>query len=182
MTMSTSSAVFAAAVTASGPRPELADRLGLFAPLIGSWSLSVFDYGPGDQVVQSSAEWHFSWALDGRAVADVWINPSRLDRGPGADGEWGLSLRFYDVTVGTWRSTWHGPKKGWVIPFIVHPTADGMVLEGRRGDTALRWIFSELTADSFRWRAEETEPGGATITRQRFEARRMRPADIPPTS
>lgn len=164
---------FADAFLASEPRPELAEGLSLFAPLIGSWSLRVFDYGTDGEVSESSAEWHFSWVLDGRAVADVWINPSRPDRGPGRDGEWGLSLRFYDPSLGACRSTWHGPKKGWVIPFIARPSDEGIVLAGRRDDVDLRWIFSEITQDSFRWRAEETGPDGNTFVRQRFEATRM---------
>jgi hypothetical protein len=166
-------AAFAAAFTAAAPRPELADRLALFAPLIGSWALAVYDFGPDGEVDQSNAEWHFSWALDGRAVADVWINPARADRGPEADGEWGLSLRFYDPAIDAWRSTWHGPKKGWVIPFVGRPTGDGLMLEGVRGDTALRWVFSEVTDSTFRWRAEETGPDGAITVRQRFEGTRM---------
>jgi hypothetical protein len=166
---------FAAAFTADSPRPELADQLSMFAPLIGSWALTVFDHAPGGRATRSTAEWHFSWALDGRAVADVWINPARADRSPDADGEWGLSLRFYDPAIGAWRSTWHGPKKGWVIPFLARPTGDGIVLEGNRDGTRLRWIFSELTAGSFKWRAEETDPAGTTTVRQRFEAVRLRP-------
>ena len=150
------------------------DQTQLFAPLIGSWSLQVFDHLPGGEVELSSAEWHFTWALDGRAVADVWINPSRADRSSGGDGEWGLSLRFYDSSIGAWRSTWHGPKKGWVIPFLARRHEDGIVLDGRRDDVNLRWIFSEITPNSFKWRTEETDADGVTVIRQRFEATRMR--------
>ncbi|HEU5471640.1 MAG TPA: hypothetical protein VFV67_13380 [Actinophytocola sp.] len=164
---------FTEVFVAGAPRPELAEHLAPFAPLIGSWDLRVFEYEPDGVVRESSAEWHFSWALDGRAVADVWINPARADRGPDADGEWGLSLRFYDPAIGAWRSTWHGPKRGWVIPFVARTSADGIVLEGRQGDTGHRWIFSELTGDSFRWRREETGPDGNTAVRQRFEAKRV---------
>jgi hypothetical protein len=150
---------FADTFTSPGPRPDLADRLALFAPLIGSWHLTVHDDQPG-----RTAEWHFSWALAGRAVADVW-------KRHGADGECGLSLRFYDPEIDAWRSTWHGPKTGWVIPFIARATADdGIALTGSGGDISFRWIFSDITADSFRWRAEETTRGGPTIVRQRFEA------------
>jgi hypothetical protein len=163
---------FATVFTAAAPRPELADELSLFAPLIGSWDLVVFEYGRDGEVTRSTAEWHFSWALDGRAVADVWINPRRADRGPDSDGEWGLSLRFYDSDIDAWRSTWHGPYRGWVIPFVARPAGDGIVLEGERDGTALRWIFSEMGAGSFRWRAEETGPDGETLVRQRFEATR----------
>jgi hypothetical protein len=171
-------ATLAAVFTADGPRPELAEQLGVFAPLIGSWALTVWEYGPDDQAARSTAEWHFGWALDGRAVADVWINPPRAERGPDADGEWGLSLRFYDAALGAWRSTWHGPKRGWVIPFIGRRTRDEIILEGTRDRTLLRWIFSDLTPDSFNWRAEETDPAGTTRVRQRFEAVRMTPGQV----
>jgi hypothetical protein len=156
-----------------GPRPELADRMSLFAPLIGSWAIDVFQYDDDGKQTRSTAEWHFSWALDGRAVADVWITPPRAERGPDADGEWGLSLRFYDPDIDAWRSTWHAPKGGLVIPFIARADHDrGIVLEGTGDGTGLRWIFSDITTDSFRWRAEETEAGQHPFVRQRFEATR----------
>ena len=146
----------------------------MFAPLIGSWSLVVHDHEPDGSVETSDAEWHFGWALDGRAVADVWLSPSRAARAAGAtDGEWGLSLRFYDELLGAWRSTWIGPKRGWVIPFVGRRTPDGIELAGERDGVALRWRFSRITADSFAWQAEETAPGAAPWVRQRFEATRL---------
>jgi hypothetical protein len=159
---------FAGVLVAEEPRPELAEHLAVFAPLIGSWDLRVFEYGAdGSLVEETAAEWHFSWVLDGRAVADVWINPRRVDRGPGADGEWGLSVRFYDAAIGAFRSTWLGPKRGLVMPFLARPTEDGIELAADRDGVAHRWVFSELTAGSFRWRREED---GAV--RQRSEATR----------
>jgi hypothetical protein len=161
---------FTEVFVASGPRPELAEELALFAPLIGSWDLRVFNYEGDGNVHEASAEWHFTWALDGRAVADVWISPNRADRGDDRTGEWGLSLRFYDPTIKAWRSTWHGPKRGLVLPFTARATDDGILLTARAGDIEHRWIFSDLTADSFRWSREETAPDGTVIIRQRFEA------------
>jgi hypothetical protein len=159
---------------ADAPRPELAGRLKVFAPLIGSWRLVVEDIAPDDSVEVSDGEWHFGWALDGRALADVWLSPSRAARSAGArDGEWGLSLRFWDEHRQAYRSTWHGPLRGWLIPFTARQTEDGLLLEGERDGTALRWIFSELTADGFRWRAEEAEDGTTFRVRQRFTATRV---------
>jgi hypothetical protein len=133
--------VLAEVFPADAPRPELAERLGVFAPLIGSGDLVVEDVAP-DGAVEVS------------------------------DGEWGLSLRFWDEALGAYRSTWHGPLRGWVIPFRALPTGDGLVLEGVRDGTGLRWIFSEVTAVSFRWRAEEAEDGAPFRVRQRFAATR----------
>jgi hypothetical protein len=162
---------------AGEPRPELAEGLELFAPLIGRWSLVVEEFEPDGSSTTTDAEWEFGWALDGRAVADVWLSPSRTARAAGApDGEWGVSIRFPDPHADTWRSTWLGPHRGWVIPFTAGPgepgSGDAIVLAGERDGVRLRWAFSELTADSFRWRAEETPPGGAPWIRQRFTASR----------
>jgi hypothetical protein len=162
---------------AAGPRPELVDRLALFAPLIGRWDLVVEEFDPDGSSRTTDAEWEFGWALDGRAVADVWVSPSRAARAAGApDGEWGVSIRFPDPDADTWRSTWLGPRRGWVIPFAAGPaepgSTDAIVLAGERDGVRLRWIFSDLTTDSFRWRAEETPPGGQPWIRQRFTATR----------
>ncbi|WP_037303141.1 hypothetical protein [Amycolatopsis orientalis] len=158
--------------TAAEPRPELAARLGVFAPLIGSWDLVVHNHGEDGSVRTVDGEWHFGWALDGRAVTDVWISPARASRVGGADGEWGMSLRFYDEKIDAFRSTWLGPGNGWVIPFVGKPTEDGFEIEADTDGVRRRWIFSELTAQSFAWRAEETLPDGDPFVRQRFEATR----------
>ncbi|MGY1660394.1 hypothetical protein ACI78Q_04130 [Geodermatophilus sp. SYSU D00705] len=156
--------------TAGAPRAELADRLALFAPLVGSWDLRVTDVAADGSETERDGEWHFGWALDGRALADVWISPSRAARARGApDGEWGLSLRFWDEALGAYRSTWHGPARGWVIPFTAAPSPDGLVLSGERDGTRLRWVFSEVGADGFHWRAEEDDGEGFRV-RQRFVA------------
>jgi hypothetical protein len=85
-----------------------------------------------------------------------------------------MTARFFDLTIEAFRSTWHGPARGLVIPFIGRPTTDGFVLEGRRDDVVLRWVFSRLTPDSFDWHADETEPGKTVPrVRQRFWARRQ---------
>lgn len=160
---------------ARAPRADLAEHLALFAPLIGSWALEVDNIDPDGTVHTTDGEWHFDWALDGRAVVDVWISPARATRAAvGVDGEWGMTVRFYDPDLGAFRSTWHGPGRGWVIPFVGRPTADGLRLDGELDRMPVRWTFSELTAESFRWQAQEGEPGGAGMrVRQRFRARRQ---------
>src|SRR5215831_490759 len=47
--------------------------------LIGDWEVEVHDYENGKQYV-SHGEWHFSWVLEGRAIQDVWIVPTRAER------------------------------------------------------------------------------------------------------
>jgi len=63
----------------------------------------------------------------------------------------GMSVRFYDPQIDAWRSTWHGPVNRVVIPFIARQVDDDMILKRTEGVETTRWIFTETTANSFRW-------------------------------
>jgi hypothetical protein len=157
---------------APGPDPALADRLALFGQFVGSWDLTVTDIDPDGVETTRPGEWHFGWALAGRAVADVWICPRRTAAGD-SPGEHGLSLRFYDPELDAWRSTWMGPGRGIVRAFVARPTDTGIALHGRFDGVDTRWSFSDITPSSFRWRNEESTDGGATSRLvQTFDARR----------
>ena len=158
-----------ATLISPAPAPDAPKELRAFEPLIGSWSLAVENFEPDGSSEHTSAEWHFDWALGGFAVLDVWISPAR----DAPTREWGLSVRFYDEAIGRFRSTWHGPRRGWVIPFLAEATDTEIRLEGEHEELEVRWTFSEIGANSFRWRAEErAKAGGDWRVRQRFEATR----------
>jgi hypothetical protein len=177
-------AVLAELLVSDGPRAEFAEPFGVFAPLIGSWDLEVRYYGDdGGLVRETQGEWHFGWALDGRAVADVWITPSRDRRRVEGDGEWGLTIRIWDPELGAFRSTWMGPKHAVVMTFIGHPGDDSLVLEAREPTAdKTRWIFTGITPDSFHWRNEDEAEDGTVTVRQTFDATRLDgPAAVAPT-
>jgi len=140
-----------AALTAPGPDPAYAEELQTFGRFVGSWQLEVTEYD-GD-VVTRSGEWHFGWALGGRAVQDVWISPSRKDQlrlGVPAV-EWGTAVRFYDPNIDGWRVSWSGPCKGRQLAFVARESDGRIVLEG----DGVQWVFSEIEEDRFRWTALE---------------------------
>jgi hypothetical protein len=167
-------------LAASGPHPEHAEQLALFGQFIGGWDVEVHNYpadGP-ERVVPG--EWHFGWVLEGRAIQDVWIAPKRALRtgGDAPPGEYGATLRFYDPQLDAWRSTWHGPVRCIVRPFIGWQLGDEIVLEGSFAPgTATRWIFSHITAESFHWRAEETGDSWQTarVVQEMFATRQNIP-------
>lgn len=146
---------------AEGPDPELAAKLHLFGQFVGSWDLEIAYYDPDRRL---KGEWHFAWALGGGAVQDVWIAPSRAEIERGATpGEWGTTLRFYDPAIDAWRSTWIGPRKHVVMPFLARAIGDEIVLEGSFAEGSLtRWIFSAIEPESFHWRAVESADAGET--------------------
>ena len=168
--------VLSDALLASGPHPKLVQQLGLFSPLIGSWDVEVIQYLPDGSQQGMDAEWHFGWALEGRAVMDVWIAPKRGLRNADTEmGDYGVTIRFYDKRIDAWRSTWIGPVKNNVLPFIARKIEDAIVLEGKfEDDLSTRWIFSDITSDSFHWRALESADDWRTYTTlQEMLARRV---------
>jgi hypothetical protein len=152
------------ALQASQPRAQLAEKLQLFGQFVGSWDVEVTNYKPDGSQETVQGEWHFGWVLDGRAIQDVWIAPKRsLRAGNEEVGEYGATLRFYDPKIDGWKSTWIGPARGWVLPFIARQVNDEIVLEGDFApDASRKWIFSEITSDSFHWRAIESSDGWVT--------------------
>ncbi|MFI7062881.1 hypothetical protein ACIBL3_18005 [Kribbella sp. NPDC050124] len=170
----TAAEVFAGLMVSDGPRAEYEKAFRPFAPLIGSWDLDVSWYDDDGNVTrQTKGEWHFAWVLDGRAVADIWITPSRAARATDGDGEWGLSIRIHDPELDAFRSTWMGPKAAFVMTFIARAEADSIRLESREPlATKTRWIFTGITETGFQWRNEDEDADGNITVRQRFVATR----------
>ena len=140
---------------AAGPNSVHRDKLQQFGRFVGQWDLVVTWFNADGSVErQMPGEWEFGYALEGRSILDVWVVPPRdqrpTDRAE-APGEYGLSVRFYDPRIEAWRSTWHGPVNGVVLPFIARAAGDDMVLEREENGEVTRWMFTEITADSFHW-------------------------------
>jgi hypothetical protein len=75
----------------------------------------------------------------------------------------GTTIRFYDKKIDAWRSTWLSPIKGVVQTFIARKVNEEIVLESKTAEGyPEKWIFSEITSNSFRWHAEETQDNGKT--------------------
>jgi hypothetical protein len=165
MTLSDGTEAMIDALRAAGPRPELAGKLALFGQFVGSWELDRTSYAPDGTTATVPGEWHFGWALEGRAVQDVWICPARgqRDEPVAPPAEWGTVVRFYDPRIDAWRATWIGPVSGVVQVFVARQVGDEIVLSGQTDDgDPLRWTFSDISADAFRWRSEVISDGGTT--------------------
>lgn len=167
------------ALHAPGPSQANARELMLFGQFVGSWALDVIYYNPDGSIKrQTPGEWHFGWALEGRAIEDVWMVPPRSQRagGPQPEGEYGVTLRFYDPSIQAWRSTWHGPVNGYVLPFIAKQMGEEIVLERTENGETTRWIFGRIQPEAFHWRAVSSRDGGATWRLdQEMSATRIQP-------
>lgn len=149
---------------ARGPHSSLGEHAQTYARVIGSWRGLLHNHMLGRSVPPSSVEAHFAWVLEGRAVQDVWITPARDERGSGpAALDWyGSTLRVFEPSSGAWRTVWTDPVSGLRIELSGRRQGDDIVQIGTRGGRPIRWVFSQIRADSFVWQGHILNPGGET--------------------
>jgi hypothetical protein len=171
MNTAAAAALLGEVLVSETPRDSAREHLKMFEPIIGRWNLIVTNYSDDGKETVRDGEWTFAWALDGRAVVDVWMSPARATRVRDDPGECGISIRFWDPSINAVRSTWIGPGRGWVIPFIGRQTEHEFIIESVSHNPLRRWIFSDVKPTGFAWRAEETaDPSQEPFARQRFLA------------
>jgi hypothetical protein len=148
---------------ASAPDPGLTEQLKLFGQFVGSWTVELTNHHPDGSHETVPAAWHFGWVLQGRAVQDVFLAPSTAGY-DGAYREYGTTIRFYDPSIDAWRVVWSGPVRGRQILLIGQARGEEIMLKGREQSVELRWVFSQVRPESFRWRAAESADGGYSWT------------------
>jgi hypothetical protein len=169
---------FTPALAATGRSPEIPEAADAYGWLVGSWDLDVRHYGVDVSALSMKGEVHFGWALEGRAVQDVWIMPRRSERTPElgkTNNMYGTTLRVWDGAIQAWRVTWINPVTGARDELIGRRSGKDIVQVGTHADgTPIRWIFSEITPDSFRWTGEALNPDGETWRLEgEFRAKRV---------
>lgn len=146
------------ALLAPGRAPEIPAEADLYGWLAGSWDLEIVKYLVDVRGRGLRGEAHFAWVLEGRAVQDVWIMKAE-----GVVNTYGTTFRMWDPSIAAWRVTWTNPVSGRRNELIGRRHGDGIVQIGTHPDgTPIRWIFRDITDDSFRWTGEALEPDGVT--------------------
>lgn len=153
-------------LAAPGRSPEIPEAQDLYGWLAGSWDLDVRHYWVDVSARGLKAEVHAAWVLEGRAVQDVWIMPRRSDRTGQPDrtcNSCGTTLRVWDAALQAWRVTWLNPVTGARCDLIGRWSGRDIVQIGTMANgTPIRWMFTEITPDSFRWTGESLQPDGQT--------------------
>jgi carbon monoxide dehydrogenase subunit G len=144
---------FLDALHAAGPAADRAGKMDLYGWLVGSWELDVSRYLDDGSERRIPGTWHFGWALEGRAVQDVWIVAPR----------YGTTLRTYDPAIDAWHIQWTEPVSQSYLTMIGRRQGGDIVQDGKdAAGNPIRWSFTEITPNSFRWLGETSRDGGAT--------------------
>lgn len=177
-TIEATDAGFAELLAAPGRSPEIPEAADVYGWLVGSWKLDVLRYGVDVSGKHLEGEAHFAWALEGRAVQDVWIMPRPSQRHVGLEktfNMYGTTLRVWDASLQAWRVTWINGVTGTRDELIGRWSGKDIVQLGTHADgTPVRWTFTEITPDSFRWKGESLQPDGVNWKLEgEFHATRM---------
>jgi hypothetical protein len=166
--MSTCDSPMLRALWAPGPDEALASKLRLYGQFVGSWRLDVdFDFADGTHL-RVEGEAIFDWVLDGRAVQDLFIVPSRRLRMRSATPQpwwrFGSTFRWYDPIIDAWHITFFDPPRRVEQRQIGRLVGDEIVQVGEADDGSLwrRWRFTDIGDTSFVWLGEVSWDKGAT--------------------
>ncbi len=164
--MSNRTSSFVAKLISAGPNADRTDKMGLYGWLIGDWRFDATVHKDDGSTHRGEGEIHFAWALDGRAIQDVWILPGVF---------YGSTLRVYDPAIDAWHILWSDPQRQVYARQTGRAQGKDIVQLGESaGGVPLRWRFTDIAPDSFRWLGERSLDGGATWQLQAdFSARRL---------
>ena len=145
---------FINALCCDRPAADRADKMRLYGWLIGSWTFGATVHRDNGTKHQGQGEIHFGWVLEGRAIQDVWILPGIFC---------GTTLRVYDPGIDAWHILWSDPLRQYFTRQIGHAQDNDIVQLGKNqiGET-VRWSFTAIKPDSFRWIGEHSRDDGKT--------------------
>lgn len=88
---------FEEALTSQGKHPSIPEEDNWFGPLVGTWDMEWIDGHGTEQERHVPGEWIFSWVLEGTAIQDIFICPSRQARKTKTwpDAAYGTTIRIY---------------------------------------------------------------------------------------
>ena len=83
---------------------RISEEYDFFGSLIGEWDIVWNDHLEDAEPRRVKGEWIFSRVLDGTAVQDIFIVPSRSERlrDKQLDAEYGTTLRIYNPQTMAW--------------------------------------------------------------------------------
>jgi hypothetical protein len=164
---------------AGGPAHDRADKMMLYGQFVGAWDGTVIVHRADGERFESSCEVHFGWVLEGGAIQDVWIVPSRTGRDPGEpDRMYGTTLRIYNPQQDHWQIIFADPVRQAYNQMTGRQVGPDIVQEYRDAAGAIcQWCFTEIEDNSLHWIGRESTDERKTwrLVDEFYLTRRIRP-------
>jgi len=156
---------FMKALHSKDPAEDRARHPELYGWLIGDWVMDATVHMDDGTTHKGSGAIHFGWVLQGRAIQDVWILPGVF---------YGTTLRIYDPGLGAWHILWSDPLRQVYTRQLGRAHGNDIVQIGKNeSGVTLRWSFTDIAPDTFRWLGERSLDDGKSWQLQaEFRARR----------
>jgi hypothetical protein len=170
---------FIEALHIKSPAPDRAEKMALYAWLVGRWSMDVVIYRNDGTKQSTQGMVCAGWVLEGRAIQDIFAVPDLF---------YGTTLRIYDPSLDAWHIFWNDVVNQVYLSQIGRARGRDVVQEGKETpslarlyqtsqsgetDATIRWIFSEITANSFHWRSERSTDGAIWRLQREYFASRL---------
>lgn len=139
------------ALLAEGPATEHAAALDLYGRFIGNWCFDATVHTADGGTHRGEGRIHFGWVLEGNAIQDVWVLPGFFA---------GTTLRVYDPGLDAWHVLWSDPLRQYYSRQLGRDE-DGDIVQLGRDDSGdeVRWRFTGIGTDRFRWLGERRAAG-----------------------
>lgn len=149
---------FSTALVSKYRNPLIPEENDWFGGMVGEWDFEWIDGHGTANERHVQGEWIFSRTLDGTAIQDLFICPSRQARRVKTypDAEYGTTLRIYNPTTELW-DIFYGCT-GTAVRLEAHHEITRIV-QTELPTKKMKWIFSEITAISFHWEKLSTKDG-----------------------
>lgn len=138
---------FIEALISPGKNSELPEEYNYFGKLVGSWTIDYTDHTISCSI---KGEWHFSWTLEGMAIQDVIILPSRDTKQEVHHPltEYGTSLRVYNPNTHAWDVAYCYTGK---IFQLEARKQEEMIVLTHIDNENRKWIFTKIEDNTFHW-------------------------------
>ncbi len=147
---------FEQALLSSAKSPIIPMEDDWYAPLLGDWR---FDYSePSGR--QLKGEWFFRRVLEGTAIEDIFICPSRDTKkwNPQPDGEYGVAVRMYNPTKRCYDMTYTCTK---YTKFLEVRKEQEKIICTVQDNPLEKWVFLNATETTFHWQNIRVLENGA---------------------
>lgn len=150
---------FITALCSNARNERIPEEYDFFGGLTGGWDIVWNDHLEEAEPRRVKGEWIFSRVLDGTAVQDLFIVPSREERlhDKQPDAEYGTTIRIFNPKTMVW-DIFYGCM-GEAIRLTARKVDDDIILT-ENTTKKMRYVFSDIVDSYFLWRKERMNEKG----------------------